>query len=80
MKGYISESTMERSPNFMEFNAKVNYNIALKSKLKVQLNAGVQNIFNAFQKDLDQGVKRDSNYFYGPTQPRTYFVGLKFTN
>lgn len=35
---------------------------------------------NAFQKDLDKGGYRDSGYFYGPTQPRTYFVGIKITN
>lgn len=48
--------------------------------LKVQVNGGVQNIFNAFQKDLDKGMNRDSKYFYGPTQPRTYFIGIKFFN
>ena len=37
-------------------------------------------IFNAFQKDLDRGESRDSKYFYGPTQPGTYFVGIKFFN
>ena len=31
-------------------------------------------------KDLDKGGYRDSGYFYGPTQPRTYFVGIKITN
>jgi len=29
---------------------------------------------------LDKGGKRDSKYFYGPTQPRTYFIGIKFFN
>ena len=47
---------------------------------KVQISAGVQNVFNAFQKDLDKGTYRDSGYFYGPTQPRTFYVGLKFMN
>ena len=48
--------------------------------IKLQLNGGVQNLFNAFQKDLDKGGFRDSGYFYGPTQPRTYFIGVKITN
>ena len=34
-------------------------------------------MFNAFQEDLDRGEFRDSGYFYGPTQPRTIFVGVK---
>ena len=54
--------------------------LVLNDHLKLQLNGGVQNIFNAFQKDLDKGGSRDSKYFYGPTQPRTYFVGIKFFN
>lgn len=29
-------------------------------------------------KDLDRGALRDSKYFYGPTQPRIYFIGVKF--
>lgn len=40
----------------------------------------IQNIFNSFQKDLDKGEFRDSGYFYGPTQPRTYFIGIKIMN
>ena len=41
---------------------------------------GVQNIFNSFQKDLDKGEFRDAGYFYGPTQPRTFFIGFKIMN
>ena len=33
----------------------------------------------SFQKDLDKGEFRDSGYFYGPTQPRTFFLGIKIT-
>ena len=33
-------------------------------KVKFQLNTGVQNIFNSFQKDLDKGEFRDAGYFY----------------
>jgi len=29
---------------------------------------------------LDKGTYRDSGYFYGPTQPRTYFIGIKLLN
>ena len=29
-------------------------------------------------KDLDKGEFRDSGYFYGPAQPRTFFFGIKF--
>jgi outer membrane receptor for ferrienterochelin and colicins len=45
----------------------------------MQLNAGVQNIFNSFQKDFDSGADRDSGYMYGPTLPRTFFFGVKLS-
>lgn len=80
MAGYIKEPVMERTPEFMELGTKLSYSFKLKDNLQIQLNGGVQNMFNKFQKDLDKGTFRDSNYFYGPTQPRTYFVGLKISN
>lgn len=78
--GYIEQDRMERTNDFMEFNFKMNYTFVLNDHLKLQLNGGVQNIFNAYQSDLDRGVDRDSKYVYGPSQPRTYFIGIKFFN
>ncbi len=77
---YIETDVLERTPDFFDFNAKINYTVVLKDHLKMQFNVGVQNIFNEFQKDLDRGAYRDSGYFYGPTSPRTFFVGVKFFN
>lgn len=78
--GYIAEDRMESTPEFFDLNLKLNYTFVLNDHIKLQLNGGVQNIFNSFQKDLDKGEFRDSGYFYGPTQPRTYFIGLKIMN
>jgi outer membrane receptor for ferrienterochelin and colicins len=78
--GYISEDRMEKTPQFVDLNLKVNYTFTLHDHMKLQLNAGVQNIFNSYQKDLDKGGQRDSKYVYGPTQPRTYFIGFKIMN
>lgn len=80
MAGYIEKSRMEHTPQFMDLNLKLNYTFVLKDHIKMQVNGGVQNIFNSFQKDLDKGEFRDAGYFYGPTQPRTYFVGIKIMN
>ena len=77
---YIQQDEMVRTPDFFDFNAKVSYTFNLADKVNLQINCGVQNIFNAFQQDLDKGGYRDSGYFYGPTAPRTYFLGLKITN
>ena len=80
MAGYIEKSRMEHTQQFMDLNLKLNYTFVLKDHIKMQVNGGVQNIFNSFQKDLDKGEFRDAGYFYGPTQPRTYFVGIKIMN
>ena len=78
--GYIAADRMETTPDFFDLNFKTGYTFILHDHINLQLNAGVQNIFNSFQRDLDKGEFRDSGYFYGPTQPRTYFVGIKITH
>lgn len=80
MAGYIDDDRMEHTPQFFDLNLKLNYTFVLHDHIKLQLNGGIQNIFNSFQKDLDKGEFRDSGYFYGPTQPRTYFIGVKIMN
>ena len=77
--GYIDADRMETTPDFFDVNFKAGYTFILHDHINLQLNAGVQNIFNSFQDDLDKGEFRDSGYFYGPTQPRTYFIGVKIT-
>ena len=67
----------ERSPSFFDINLRLAYNFKLNSNTTLQLNAGVQNIFNSYQKDFDTGAGRDNEYIYGPLLPRSYSVGLK---
>ena len=78
--GYVEKDHMEHTPQFFDLNLKLNYTFVLHDHIKFQLNIGVQNIFNSFQKDLDKGEFRDAGYFYGPTQPRTFFIGFKIMN
>lgn len=78
--GYIEQDRMEHTPDFFELNLKLNYTFVLKEHLKLQLSTGVQNIFDQFQRDLDKGTFRDAGYFYGPTAPRTFFLGFKIMN
>ena len=78
--GYIAEDRMETTPDFFDLNLKFNYTFVLQDHIKLQVNTGVQNILNHFQSDLDRGEFRDSGYFYGPTQPRTIFIGFKIAN
>ena len=78
--GYIEQDRMETTPDFFDANIKLNYTFLLKEHVKLQLNAGVQNLFNQFQQDLDKGTFRDAGYFYGPTAPRSIFIGIKIMN
>ena len=47
--------------------------------MNLQVNAGIQNIFNAYQNDFDKGADRDSGYIYGPSLPRSFFAGVKIS-
>ena len=78
--GYIEEDRLERTKRFFDFNLKASYDFKLAKSLTLQVNGGVQNIFDSRQRDFDKGEFRDSKYFYGPAQPRTVFIGLKLFN
>lgn len=65
------------TPDFMEVNLKLAYDIPVYKYLTLQVNGGVQNITNSYQKDFDKGWNRDSGYIYGPSLPRSYYVGMK---
>lgn len=67
------------TPTFIVVNAKIAYDIPLASQLKMQLSCGAQNIFNAYQNDFDKGWNRDSDYIYGPSQPRSLYAGIKIS-
>lgn len=80
LAGYIEKDRLERTEDFMELNFKTAYIFKLSPGFQLEVNMGVQNIFNQYQQDFDRGVNRDANYIYGPSRPRTAFIGLKFGN
>lgn len=66
------------APSFSELSGKLGYTMKLsKLKSSMQLYGGVKNILNAYQKSFDIGKNRDSNFVYGPAQPRTFYIGVK---
>lgn len=67
------------TPDFIDINLKCSYDFKLFNDVDLQLNAGILNIFNAYQKDFDKGAERDSGYIYGPTMPRSLFAGIKIS-
>ena len=64
---------------FFDMGIKLSYDFRIYRSIALQINGGVKNIFNAYQKDFDQGPDRDAGYIYGPSLPRTIFVGAKLT-
>lgn len=65
------------TPAFCDVNLRLAYDLPLYKGVVLQLHGGVQNLFNAYQKDFDRGPDRDSGYVYGPSLPRSWFVGAK---
>lgn len=78
-KGYIKENRTEKTPDFFDMGLKAAYDFKLYKSITLQVNAGVQNIFNAYQSDFDKGAERDSGYIYGPGMPRSVYAGLKLS-
>lgn len=50
------------TPDFFALNVKLAYEFPILRTLTLQLNAGVQNLFDSYQSDFDQGWERDSGY------------------
>lgn len=78
-EGWIDTNRTEKTPDFMDISFKAGYDFKLYKSITLQLNAGVQNIFNAYQDDFDKSKDRDSAYIYGPGTPRCFFAGIKLT-
>lgn len=69
---------IETTNPFHELSFKVNYNLEVKRfKSKINLYGGIRNLTNSYQTTFDIGKNRDSNYVFGPAQPRTFYIGIK---
>lgn len=67
------------TPSFFDLGAKASYTFNLSGNINLELNAGVKNILNSYQHDLDFGANKDAGYVYGPALPRMIFIGVKFS-
>lgn len=68
---------LKKTPTFFELGTKLSYEFDLLAS-KIQVNAGISNMFNSMQKDYDFGASRDSAYIYGPLSPRTFYCGVQY--
>lgn len=75
--GVIEKNRTERTPSFFDVSWKVSYSFPIYKSTTLEVNAGIQNIFESYQKDFDKGPDRASSYIYGPALPRSYFAGVK---
>lgn len=73
----VDDDTEVWTPDFFDLGLKLSYDFKLSKGAKLQLNGGIQNIFNSFQQDFDTGETRDAGYMYGPSLPRSFYAGLK---
>jgi outer membrane receptor for ferrienterochelin and colicins len=65
--------------SFSDLSVKIQYNLNLKkNNTKVIIYLGVKNMLDEYQNDFDIGKFRDSNFIYGPSLPRTIYLGLKW--
>ena len=66
------------SPKFGELNLKLGYTLPMESVSSAfEIFGGIKNLTNYFQSDGDNFKNRDSDYMYGPAQPRTFYVGIR---
>jgi outer membrane receptor for ferrienterochelin and colicins len=71
---------LRKSNPFFDAGLKLHYDMHLEKELTLQWFAGMKNIFNSYQNDFDKGIDLDPSYIYGPSLPRTVFLGLKVGN
>ena len=83
----LEEPVLVKTSAFFVLNAQVSYDFRIKLQQKqseshpdrviLQVSAGIRNITDAYQRDLDVGPSRDGGYIYGPMMPRSLYFGVK---
>lgn len=68
-----------RTQSFFDASLKLAYTFKLLNRVTLEVNAGVNNIFNSYQNDFDRGPLRDSGYIYGPALPRCLTCGVSIS-
>lgn len=75
----IENDRIEHTKAFFDMGLKLSYDFKIYRQITLQINGGVRNIFDSYQSDFDSGANRDSGYIYGPSMPRSLFVGAKLS-
>lgn len=64
------------SPTMVDVGVRASYRLPLWDGVGIDVTAGMHNVFDVYQRDLERGASRDGSYIYGPVRPRTTYVGL----
>ncbi|MBQ9339835.1 MAG: TonB-dependent receptor [Paludibacteraceae bacterium] len=75
LQGYIAQDEETKTTSFWDLSLRLAYDIHLYKHYCLEVSGGVKNVLDQYQKDLDIGPNRDADYIYGPSMPRTYFIG-----
>jgi len=75
--GDLTRNELAKSPYYFTVDLGASYTWKLKGHTQLTAQAGIKNLFNDFQDDLDKGPFRDAAYVYGPRFPRTVYAGLR---
>ncbi len=75
--GFIEEDRLEITPTFLTFDFNVAKTFSLGGEKAFTATAGVRNITDDYQEDLDRGPLRDPSYVYGPRFPRSVFLTFR---
>ena len=76
LAGFIPQDDETITPTFWDLGIRLAYDVHLYKQYCLEISCGVKNVLDQFQRDIDKGEFRDASYIYGPSMPRTYFVGL----
>jgi outer membrane receptor for ferrienterochelin and colicins len=71
---------LRETEHFYDINIRLAWHFDVHKDIIFEIAGGVRNVFNSYQDDFDIGATRDSDYVYGPAQPRTYFISLRLGN
>jgi len=63
---------------FHEIGCSIRRDIRTQSGGLFGITLGVKNALNSYQHDFDSGKNRDSNFVYGPVQPRSVFFSVNW--
>jgi outer membrane receptor for ferrienterochelin and colicins len=81
--GYVPEDRLQNSPEFAVYNLVFSRAFDLSrsagNQSRMRLYLKVNNLFDAYQHDLDRGPLRDAGYFYGPMSMRAVTLGMTMT-